>query len=519
MLKQFFVALYRVKWLVIGILIALIYLLTVLVYAENIPFADDLSVLASLYDVHQEPSWYLKYKTLFAFHNEHRIVMPRLITILMYHIQGNTVDVRWWIALGNILLLVVLYLYVKAEFTDNRIKLFIPVLLVVLQPMHYELMYWGMAALQNIGVVALSTIVFYQLTVKNNKFLPVLVAVLAVFTSANGMFVFIVGVLLLLYKREWRFGLLWLSVGMGSVYWYWHGFSASEHSGKGFGESFHIFNLLSVFLSLVGGVIYTQTFSYLALLLGVSVLGALVFVAYHRFVVHPIQNNKSQQFLISCLAFTLLTIAAISLNRDVHSVLSVSRYKLYSALVISLTYILLISWIEKKRSFFNVALLSGLLFWLVSYSRYTVMFDTHSRLLFTHFFNWKNSGVLDIYPPFTEKYYSEHWYKFYKSGQYTPPKSVVEKSRKVLSMSKAPNLPKASFSVNDKIVTIKPVSLPINEYYAVHKTLHKIAIYPLNRNSFYEKILAPSSADYSASIDVSYWKPASGSELVIIPLN
>ncbi len=385
--------------------------------------------------------------------------------------------------------------------------------------MHYELMYWGMAALQNIGVIALSTITFYQLTVKNNKLLPVLIAVLAVFTSANGMFVFLVGILLLLYKREWIFGLFWLIVGVGSVYLYWQGFSANEHSGKGFGESVHIVNFLGIFLSLVGGVAYAQIFPYLSLLLGISVLSALLFVGYHLFIIHSVRYNKPQQFLICCLAFTLLTIAAISLNRDVHSVLSVSRYKLYSTIVISLTYILLINWLDNAQYIVKLSLLSGLLFWLISYSRYTVMFDMHSRLLFTHFFNWRYSGVLDIYPPFAEKYYSEHWYKFYQSGQYRPSEYIAEKSRKIIDMSKKPLLLKASFSIDNKIVTVKPVSLPANEYYAVHKTLHKTAIYPLNRNSFFKMIFSTSPILYSTSVDASYWTSPPGSEVFIVPLN
>jgi hypothetical protein len=519
MLSQFFIALYRLRWFVIGITISLIYFITIVIYAENIPFADDLSVLASLYDIHHEPDWYLKYKTLFAFHNEHRIVIPRLITILIYHIQGKTINVAWWIILGNVLLFLVFYLYFKTEFTNHRIKLFIPVLLFVLQPMHYELMYWGMAALQNIGVIALATIAFYQLTFKNNKFLPVFVAILAVFTSANGVFVFLIGIPLLFYKREWFLGILWVIVGVGSAYLYWKGFSASEHSGKGFEESFHIFKFLGVFVSLVGGILYTQTFSYLSLLLGLSILGAITFIGYYRFIVHPVRNDKSQQFLISCLAFTLLTIAAISFNRDLHSVLSVSRYKLYSTLVISLTYILLINWIGKSKYVFNTTLVAGLLFWAVSYSRYTVMFDIHSRLLFSHFFTWRYSGMLDIYPPFTEKYYSDHWYKFYQSGQYTPPQSVSEKSKEVLSMSEKSGFLKASFSIDDQLVTIKSVSLPVNEYYAVHKTLHKLAIYPLNRNSFYKNIFSTSQADYSTSINASYWISDPGSAAFIIQLN
>ncbi len=518
MLKQFFITLYRLKWFIAGLIVSLLYLLIIVVYAENIPFTDDLSVLASLYDVHHEPDWYLKYKTLFAFHNEHRIVVPRLITILLYHSQGQTVNVVGWIILGNVLLFWVLYLYFKAEFTKYRIRLFIPVLLFVLQPMHYELMYWGMAALQNIGVIALSTLVFYQLAFRNNQLSAIFIALLAVFTSANGVFVFLIGIPLLLYKREWFGSILWLIVGVGSAFLYWSGFSALEHSGKGFDESFQLVRFLVVFTSLVGGIVYSQTFSFVSLILGLCIVGLIAFIGYYRLIAHPVRNDKSQQFLLCCLAFTLLTIAAISFNRDLHSILSVSRYKLYSTLVISLTYILLVNWIEKSRYVFNGTLLAGMLFWAVSYGRYTVMFDMHSRLLFSHFFTWRYSGMLDIYPPFAEKYYSDHWYKFYQSGQYTPPQSVIEKSNKIRSMSEKPDLPKASFSVDSEIVTIEPVSLPVNEYYAVRKTLNKMAVYPLNRNSFYKSFLSTAQADYSTSINASYWMSTPESVVSIVSL-
>jgi hypothetical protein len=61
--------------------------------------------------------------------------------------------------------------------------------------------------------------------------------------------------------------------------------------------------------------------------------------------------------------------------------------------------------------------------------------------------------------------------------------------------------------------------LPVNEYYAVHKTLHKLAIYPLNRNSFYKNIFSTSQADYSTSINASYWISDPGSAAFIIQLN
>lgn len=509
----------QLKWHITCALIVFIYLLIILLYAENIPYTDDLAVLSSLYDFNHETDWLLKVKTLFSFHNEHRIAVPRLITMLLYYIQGKHINIIWWILIGNLSLFLPVYLYFKTAFVDISIVYFIPVLLLILQPMHYELIYWGMASVQNIGVLLLTTLSFYYLVYRNNIVWAIGIGVLAVFTSANGIFVFIIGTVLILYKRDWYKGIPWAIAGAVSAFLYWQGFSITENSGKGSETSLQFTAFLKTFLSLSGGLVYTQSLPVLSLALGVLLLITLLYLAYYRLIVCPIMSNKSQQFLLCCLAFILSTIAAISLGRDLESILLISRYKLYSALLIALTYILLLDWIKNRQFIIKLVLLFGLLFWSSCYIRYTSQFESHSRLLFSHFFNWKYGNMLDISPPFAEKYYADHWHKVYQSGEYVPPKRVLEKSQKIILEMNKEKTPTPYYSVSDYTVTIKPVNLPIGEYYLLCRNNQRTAIYPLNMISFYRTLFLPDSAYYSTSINYSYWLKSPAISLFVMSDN
>lgn len=519
MKKYLFILSNQLRWFIICATVVLIYLSIIIIYAENIPFGDDVAVLTSLYDIHHEPAWSLKLKTLFAFHNEHRIVVPRLITILLYYIQFKQISITWWILIGNISIFFILYLYYKTGFSNRKLFWFIPVLFFILQPIHYELMYWGMAALQNIGVLVLSSLAFYYLFYSQNKPLSLSMAILAVFTSANGLFTFIIGTALLFYKKEWSTAVLWLVIGITSGFLYWTGFSDVINSDSPFEEPFHIINFLTTFVSLAGGIVYTQSFPILSLVLGSFILFIIAFFTYQSLIVQPATNKKTYLFFLSCLGFILLTAAAVSFGRAPSNILSGSRYKLYSTLLISLTYIISINWIEKRNYISGPILMFAMLFWLASYTHFTSRFDIHSRLLFSQFFNWKFSGVLDINSPFAEKYYSDHWYEFYKSGQYTPPQSVLNKSQKIFAKLNKFIPLKASFLNTQQGIFITPVRLPVNEYYAVNKSQNKLMIYPLNADNFYHTLFFSSTVNYSASINPAYWLEASEKSLPVVSSN
>ncbi|MBD2752676.1 hypothetical protein [Spirosoma validum] len=511
--------LHRWKWLIACLVVLLIYLLIIVAYAENIPYADDLAVLSSLYDIQHAPNWYLKLRILFNFHNEHRIAIPRLIAIGIYYIQHRHINIMWWIIIGNISIFLLLYLYFKAGFINQRVKRFLPVLFFVLQPMHCELMYWGMASLQNIGVIVLSSLSFYYLFQSKNNYLALLVAVLAVFTSANGLFTFIVGIALLIYRKDWPSSIIWLVIGLLSGFLYWNGFIIGKYSGDGFGESLELVRFLITFISLTGGVVYTQSFPLFSFALGFILLLFISISVYYIINSQSVNSDSSKLFFVACLAFVLLTIAAISLGRHPSNILSGSRYKLYPALVLALTYILLEDRVKENQYIFKSILSFSMLFWVVSYAHYTTRFSTHSRLLFAHFYNWKYSGILDVPSRYSEKYYSERWHKFYQDGQYIPPQKIIEKCQKIVAKVNEQAIFKTSYYFNNKDINIDPVELPIHEYYAVHKAEQKTTIYPLITNNFYKSILTPSKVKYSASINSSYWVKSAEESLLIIPMD
>ena len=519
MLKNLLISSSLLKWYIVLFFILLVYLTIILIYAENIPFTDDLSVLASLYELKHEPDWYLKFKTLFAFHNEHRIAVPRLFTTLLYYVGGKHINISWWVITGNLFLFVPLYLLFKTGFTKKNIAYFLPVLLIVLQPMHHELMYWGMASLQNVGVLALSALCLYCLVYTENFLYALLLAILAVFTSVNGIFVLIMGAALLGYRRDIYKFAPWLLTGSLLIYLYWNGFSVEDNSGKTLSESFHFFGILTIFTRLVGGIVYAQSAPILSLVWGIFLLIIMVLVLYSRFFVRGIRNDKSQQFLICYLGFTFLTIAAISLGRGGENVLLVSRYKLYSALVVILLYTIVLKEIEGRTYIFSLILLLGAAFWVLSYIRYVPSFKNHSQLLFSHFFNWRYSNMLDVSPESSERYYADCWKKLYQSGDYIFPKDLMRESQQVISQMDTKNSVNMNFSVHNQVVSINPITLPVNDYYIVCKDQNKIAIYPLTASSLYHNFFSHSGVNYVASINYSYWIKSLKSQVFLVTVN
>jgi cytochrome b561 len=105
---------------------------------------------------------------------------------------------------GNILLVGVLGIYV-AYFKKNKISLlyFLPLPWILLTSINQENTYWGMASIQNFGIVFLSLWAFWEL--EEERLISALVLVsIAVFTSGNGFVTLAIMGGFLLLKQRWK---------------------------------------------------------------------------------------------------------------------------------------------------------------------------------------------------------------------------------------------------------------------------------------------------------------------------
>ncbi|GAB4001934.1 hypothetical protein GCM10028807_59320 [Spirosoma daeguense] len=206
--------------------------------AVNVPFEDDFdSALAFMSNyLHKTPSFIGKIQRIFSQHNEHRIVLDRLAFIIDYTFTGK-VNFRHLILFGNFSLLLVLGLLYLSSFkgltTIQKLAYFLPVPFLLFQMHFWELTVWGMASIQNLYIVAFALLSFYALSRREERntwfWVAVASGVVATFTSGNGIFVFIIGVPVLLLQKAYRPLIIWAGIGVVTAGLYFWGYAKPGH--------------------------------------------------------------------------------------------------------------------------------------------------------------------------------------------------------------------------------------------------------------------------------------------------
>lgn len=168
----------------------IVYFYTISVFAVDIPFMDDFNIFMGYLNLPDS----IRYHTLFNQHNEHRLVIPRLIAEGYYQLTGkiNFVHV---ISIGNsaiaFLCLALFYIWKR---TGLPVGFFVPVPYLLFSACSWESMTMASSASNQLTVVffALLTFILYESNVRFSPVLAVLSATLAAFTSGAGLVVFIV---------------------------------------------------------------------------------------------------------------------------------------------------------------------------------------------------------------------------------------------------------------------------------------------------------------------------------------
>jgi|GEM_PF-5835888 len=418
----------KLIWPALGVLIIAAYYVVVVLKSQNIPFTDDLSILASLYDIRTATTSRATLAVLLSFHNEHRLLLPRLVTLLLTKLNGGLIDFRWWVWVGNGFLLIVLGVFYRAFRTYQKpFIFFIPVVLLLFQPVFTELTYWGMASLQNIGVLALATVVLYMVSKPAQS--PGRLGVVGILTGAtiltgaNGLLLLASVACALLLQRRYRQVAIWLMAGGLATALYWTGFSRVANSGTDVPDSFSLPGSVLSLLGLMGSFIDSQRYAFVSVGIGIVVVGLLGYVAVRC--VWPIaeyMRSHTVLFLLAFSSFLLLTLAVIAVNRSFESVLHVSRYKIYPVLLLICVYLL---WLRQYRSLHRPLFLAlmgmCLLFNLVAYKRALPVMNAHQIYQQKQLSSWLAGGPVDVPTPFMQQYYGQRWRAFYELGLYKPP--------------------------------------------------------------------------------------------------
>jgi hypothetical protein len=186
--------------------VAGMYYYFILLYTINFPLHDDYhAVLGFLFKyTDASASWKDKLAALFSQHNEHRIFFDRFIVLIYYKIFGNVNFVALSFIGGLSLLAISAVLFRSLNIFKKNALYFIPVIFLVFNYKFCEVTYWAMASLQNLWVIAFAFIslsLLYKDDTKNFV-IALSMAILATFTSGNGLMTFLVGIFVLAINKQ-----------------------------------------------------------------------------------------------------------------------------------------------------------------------------------------------------------------------------------------------------------------------------------------------------------------------------
>lgn len=285
------------------------------------------AVLSFLLKYESAGNFFEKISLVFSQHNEHRIVPVRLFSLLVYWINGE-INFIYLIFIGNVALIgIAFYLFKGGLPRETKLFLFIPVLLILFQPLYYESMYWGMASIQSFYGLLFVVSSFYFLDNLSNKnfIIASLLAICATFTSGNGIFVYPIGIFLLMFRYNTKYAIFWIVQLVALILIYFYSYHNSNPDiAENLKHLLRLFLHAILFLGSMGGNIIISA-------------AILIFIIY--LVVSG--NFQKNLFLFSVILFIIISAFITSVARSgdgIYQALA-SRYVIYSSVIICIIYL------------------------------------------------------------------------------------------------------------------------------------------------------------------------------------
>ncbi|BAW79541.1 hypothetical conserved protein [Candidatus Nitrosoglobus terrae] len=312
----------------------------------NIPYWDDYTHLKVITHIIDADSLVEKIKLLFSFHNEHRVVFARLITLASVLLTGE-VNFFTLIILGNLSLVGIAIILFLSFFTDQcqdfrwRILYFLPAICLIFNLSYFEASLWALAALSSLPVILLSFLSIFILTRSSDPdswwaLVAFFVGVLAVFTQGNGLLVLYVGAFLLILQNRLTTGMYWgIGTAIISILYFYHYVSLdfSPHESGVLSTIDPILNYLVLFFGSWSSTPFT---------VGLFCLGLF------SWLISSGLYRKNITFF-GLLVFIFLSAAAVANGRyqlGMEQALS-SRYKIYSLLFCAIIYLSIFEFLRK----------------------------------------------------------------------------------------------------------------------------------------------------------------------------
>jgi hypothetical protein len=312
--------------------------------AFSVPYQDDYrAILDFAIDYTHLPSSTTKVVSIATKqHNEYKLGFEHSIVASELELTRH-LDFGFLIALGDLFLLPIAYLLWRT-FQQNepdlnlRLLAFVPISLVFFSLSYWENLNWAMTGLQNTPVIFFGLLSLYLLAAAKSSqptlarfLLACLSALLAAFTSANAFLLGPVGLLILLPRRAYARSLMWCATFILPLACYLYHYVPSAQPMY---RASYITRPL-FFLAFFGSVIPSR---WPAALLGSMILSIILLAFVNRF-------YRTNPVLFYLALWIVATGALVGWVRGAGAFLTVSRYSIYSVLMLIFCYSFLLKYL------------------------------------------------------------------------------------------------------------------------------------------------------------------------------
>lgn len=403
--------------LVICVLLIGFFFSLIIANTANIPNGDDLYCLMLFTQQFKDAStFYERFVLLTQQWVEHRIVYSRFSALLSYWLTGN-VNFITIALIGNLTLVAFTILFWKViRKLGASLYFLIPVVLILFSPVTYEGNLWAGASTVYMPVAFLGLLTVYLLACNRESGIawPLFTALLATFSFGNGMFVLLVGLVLLIYQKRFRIAFIWGLASVAAIGLYFMNFfSASSTDAFGFSAHFRKpMYLLYNFFAFIGGILdYSENINspFVAANIPATLLGVTLFAAisYGSLIFlkdtsrpdgEPGRRNIQYAWL-GMAAFLLVTALVMAYSRTAGAAMTTlsSRYKIYSMLFWIIVYWGCLIYFERKKLVGLVFGIMSLVILVLGYYSYYEKFSNFKSNFIAGLFNYKNNGEWVIY--------------------------------------------------------------------------------------------------------------------------
>jgi hypothetical protein len=348
-------------------------------FIVNAPYSDDWNAINGLVIRYFSAgdSFFDKLSLIIGQNNEHREGYLSIIAILQFWIFGN-INYKLFDLLGSISILgvfFILYGYIL-KFKKPR-WIILPIAFILFNFLYYQNSFWAICALQNNTILFFVLVTFYFLVDLNSKFkftLALLFAVLATFTSGNGLLVFI-SALPLFKGSNPKFISIWLITFLFIVILYYTGYVHPLQRAHLLDNALLFWPITKSFFVYLGSSVSIFSFGSIDILIASSFCLGLLFAAILiKFLIDHFKSivlvKSNFDFIISGLLFILLTMLVYSIGRanERPELVFESRYAITMTVGLCLICLLLYDKLSGNRILKYILLFISISFCFHSYT-------------------------------------------------------------------------------------------------------------------------------------------------------